>query len=113
VFETLPAYRRRAYILTEEQKKLLKTLTKCENNNLKINCVNVCPQTEAECGAISFGLGVKLCFTAPEERSIFESFVDARRDFVECLKLNDLVNFESRNVENRLDNSDVLFSINI
>ena len=113
VFETLPAYRRQAYILTEEQKKLLKTLTKCENNDLKINCVNVCPQTEAECGAISFGLGVKLCFTAPEERSIFESFVDARRDFVECLKLNDLVNFESRNVENRLDNSDVLFSINI
>ena len=113
VFETLPAYRRHAYILTEEQKKLLKTLTKCENSTLKINCVNVCPQTEAECGAISFGLGVKLCFSAPEERSIFESFVDARRDFVECLKLNDLVDFQSRKVENRLDNTDVLFSINI
>lgn len=113
VFETLPAYRRKAYILTEEQKKLMKILTKCENDSLKINCVNVCPQTEAECGAISFGLGVKLCFSAPEERSIFESFVDPRRDFVECLKLNDLVNFESRKVGNRLDNSDILFSINI
>ena len=113
MFETLPAYRTQAHILTEEQKKLLKALTKCEKSTLKINCVNVCPQTEAECGAISVGLGVKLCFSAPDERSIFESFVDARRDFVECLRLNDLVNFESRKVKNRLDYSDVLFSINI
>ena len=99
--------------MAKEQKGLLKILTKCENDTLKVNCVNVCPQREAECGAISFGLGVKLCFTAPEERSVYESFVDARRDFAECLKLNDLVNFESRKVENRLDINDILFSINI
>lgn len=68
---------------------------------------------ESECGAISFGLAVKLCFTAQDERSVFESFVDVRRDFAECLKLNDLVNFESKKVLNRLDNNDILFSINI
>jgi hypothetical protein len=91
----------------------LKILTNSENGNLKVNCVNVCPQREHECGAISFGLGVKLCFTAPDERSIYESFVDARRDFAECLRLNDLVNFESRKADNRLDDNDILFSINI
>ena len=113
VFETLPAFRRQSHLLTEEQKKVLKIITKRVNSSLKINCINVCPQREAECGAISFGLGVKLCFSAPEEMSIYESFVDARRDFAECIRLNDLVNFESRKVQNRLDTRDILFSINI
>ena len=113
VYETLPAYRTRAWILTNEQKKLLKVLTKCVNKPLKVNCVNVLPQTEAECGAISFGLGVKLCFSAPEEKAVFEKFVDVRRDFAECLKLNDLVEFESTKVLNRLKTNDILFSINI
>ena len=110
VFETLPAFRRRSALLTEEQKTLLKVLMKSENGNLKVNCINVCPQKEHECGAISIGLCIKLCFTAPEERAIFESFVDVRRDFAECLRLNDLINFESNKVENRLDSGDVLFS---
>ena len=113
VFETLPAFKNHSTLLTDEQKGLLKILTKSEKNYLKVNCVNVCPQTEQECGAISFGLGVKLCFTAPEERSVFESFVDARRDFVRCLRQNDLVDFETKKVENRLDVNDILFSINI
>ena len=113
VYETLPAYRTQSAILTSEQQKLLKVLTKCENKTLKINCVNVLPQTEAECGAISIGLAVKLCFSALEERAVFESFVDVRRDFAECLKLNDLVNFESRKVLSRLNKNDYLFSINI
>jgi hypothetical protein len=113
VFETLPAYKNRSTLLTEEQKGVLKILTKSERGNLKVNCVNVCPQREHECGAISFGLGLKLCFTAPEERSIYESFVDPRRDFAQCLRLNDLVNFETKKVENRLDVNDILFSINI
>ena len=113
VFETLPAYRRNSNLLTEEQKTLLKILMKIENRNLKVNCVNVCPQKEHECGAISLGLCIKLCFTAPDERAIFESFVDARRDFAECLRLNDLINFESKIVENRLDSNDVLFSFYI
>ena len=88
IYETLPAYKNRANILTAEQKSLLKTLTKSEICKLKINCVNVCNQTEQECGAISFGLGVKLCFTAPEERSIFDRFIDPRRDLVQCLRLS-------------------------
>ena len=113
VFETLPAYKNRSTLLTEEQKGVLKILTKSERGNLKVNCVNVCPQREHECGAISFGLGLKLCFTAPEERSIYESFVDPRRDFTQCLRLNDLVNFETEKVENRFDMNDILFSINI
>jgi hypothetical protein len=113
VFETLPAYRRRSNLLTEEQKTLLKILMKSEDEKLKVNCVNVCPQKEAECGAISVGLCIKLCFTAPEERAIFESFVDVRRDLAECLRLNDLINFESNKVENRLDSNDDLFSLYI
>ena len=113
VFETLSAFKNRSTLLTEEQKRLVKILTQSEHKNLKVNCVNVCPQTEQECGAISFGLGLKLCFTAPEERSIYECFVDARRDLAQCLRQNDLVNFETKKVENRLDGNDILFSINI
>ena len=113
VFETLPAFKNRSTLLTEEQKGLLKILTKSGTKNLKVNCVNVCPQTEQECGAISFGLGLKLCFTSPEERSIYESFVDPRRDFAQCLRQNDLVNFETRKVQNQLNGNDILFSINI
>ena len=113
IYETLPAYRNRSNLLTVEQKSLMKVITKSEKCKLKINCVNVCTQKEQECGAISFGLGVKLCFTAPEERSIFDRFTDPRQDFVQCLRLNDLVNFQSRKSPDLLDAKDVLFSINI
>ena len=44
VFETLPAYRRRSALLTEEQKRLLKIVMQSEDGKLKVNCVNVCPQ---------------------------------------------------------------------
>ena len=113
VYETLIAYRKPHMLLTNEQKKLLKVLCNCENDVLKVNCVNVCPQIESECGAISFGLGVKLCFTVPQERAIYEEFVNVRRDFADCLKLNDLVDFESREVTSQVRFNDNLFSINL
>ena len=51
IFETLPAYRRPSTLLTEAQKCLLKVLTNTENDILKVNCVNVFPQEESECGS--------------------------------------------------------------
>ena len=99
------------FLLTEEQKKVLRKLTKIQDEKrLRVDCIDVCPQKEQECGAISFGLAVQLCFTFPEERSLFASFVDVRRDFVECLKADNLVEFETLK---RDVTSDVLFSINI
>ena len=111
VYETLPAYRNPKTLLTEEQKKLLKKLAKIKDEKLlRVDCVDVCPQREQECGAISFGLAVQLCFTFPEEKSLFASFVDVRRDFVKCLRANDVVMFETLK---RDVSSDVLFSIDI
>ena len=111
VYETLPAYRNPKTLLTEEQKKLLKKLAKIQDEKmLRVDCIDVCPQREQECGAISFGLAVQLCFTFPEERSLFSSFVDVRRDFAGCLRSNDLVLFETLK---RDVTSDVLFSIDI
>ena len=110
-YETLPAYRNPKFLLTEEQKKVLRKLTKIQDEKmLRVDCIDVCPQKEQECGAISFGLAVQLCFTFPKERSLFASFVDVRRDFVECLKADNLVEFETLK---RDVTSDVLFSINI
>ena len=59
-------------------------------------CVNVVTQKEAECGPISVALAVKLCFSAEEEKTVFEKLVDVRRDLVDSLKRNDLVDFESK-----------------
>ena len=79
---------------------------------LKVNCVNVVPQTEAECGAISIALAVKLCFSAEEEQAVLEQFVDVRGDFVESLRRNDLVEFRSRkSIE--IDKTEILFSLKI
>ena len=113
VYETLPAFRSPSALLTKEQKALLKRITYSEFNSLKINCINVNPQRELECGAISFGLAVKLCFTAPDEKSVQESFVDVRRDFTECLRTNDLVEFQSKREKHTLDQNEILFSIKI
>ena len=79
---------------------------------MKVNCVNVVPQTEAECGAISVALAVKLCFSAEEEQAVLEQLVDVRGDFVESLRRNDLVEFRSRK-NNDIDKTAILFSMNI
>ena len=79
---------------------------------MKVNCVNVVPQTEAECGAISVALAVKLCFSAEEEKAVLERFIDVRRDMVESLRRNELVEFESRSID-EFDAKEKLFSINI
>lgn len=72
VYETLSSYRQQTSLLTIEQRKLVKSLLKAENDKVKVNCINVLPQIESECGAISVGLAVKLCFSAPEEKAVFE-----------------------------------------
>ena len=113
IFETLPAYRNVERLLTEEQKKVLKMLTNTENETLKVNCVNVFPQSESECGAICIALAAKLCFTAKEERSIFERFVNSREDLVSCLTSNDLISFKSLNIRSPLSFNEVLFSCSI
>ena len=112
VYETLPAYRNKSSLLTIYQKKVLRTMMKCEERPLKVNCVNVVPQTEAECGAISVALAVKLCFSAEEEQAVLEQFVDVRGDFVESLRRNDLVEFRSRK-NTDIDKKEILFSMNI
>ena len=94
----------------DDQKKVLKALTK--SKNLVFNCINVVPQKEAECAAISVGLAVKLCFSAPAERSLFKEFVRTRQDFVECLRKNCLTDFHTKEVARSCER-DVLFSMNI
>ena len=111
IYETLDTFRSRNELLTISQKNVLKIITGTEKVSLKVHCVNVVSQTESECAAIAFGLAVKLCFTSPDERSVFEEFVDVRRDFSECLKNNNLNNFRSRKVKS--DSNDIIFSINI
>ena len=74
--------------------------------------MNVFPQKEAECGAISVALAVKLCFNAEDEKAVFDNFIDVRRDFVSSLRLNDLVDFESK-TNDFVDRTEILFSINI
>ena len=111
VYETLPAYRNKAALLTEEQRMLLKRLMKANDNSLNVKCVNVIPQRESECGAISIALAVKLCFSAPDEKAVFEKFERVRDNFVECLKLNDLIDFQSRKIDNRINSKDHLFNI--
>ena len=112
VYETLLAYRKKDSVLTKDQKKLLKILKNCQDKSLRVQCVNVVPQKEAECGAISVALAVKLCFTAEDEEAIFDSFVDVRRDLVATLRDNNLLNFESKR-QTLVDLKQILFSIKI
>ena len=111
VYETLPAYRNERQLLTEEQKSVLKIMTKTEGSKLKVKCINVSPQKESECGAICIGLGTKLCFTTEDEGLIFNHFVDPRRDFVASLRRNLIFDFETE--DRNIDGKKVLFSITI
>ena len=88
IYETLNLYRNQGTLLTDDQKKLVKTLTRSQN--LLVNCINVMPQKEAECAALSVGLAVKLCFSAPGERGLFEEFVREVIDIDIC-NINDLI----------------------
>ena len=112
VYETLQAYRKKSNILTNDQKKLLKKLKKCEDRPLRVHCVNVVPQREAECGAISVALAAKLCFSTEDEKDVFEKFIDVRRDLALSLRENELMAFESK-ASNFIGSKEILFSIKI
>ena len=75
-------------------------------------CFSVANKKEAECGPISVALAVKLCFSAEEEKAVFEKLVDVRRDLVDSLKRNDLVDFESKK-DYIVGRKVVLFTINL
>ena len=110
VYETLPAYRNAEHLLTEDQLEVLRSLTKTDAKGLQINCINVLPQRESECGAICIALAEKLCFTAQNEKAIFQRINNARKDLVECLKSNELIEFSSQKMINRINFREVLFS---
>ena len=112
VYETYKPYRRKGSLLTSEQKKLLKTLKNCKDKSLQVHCVNVVEQSESECGAISIALAVKLCFSAEDEKAVFERLIDVRKDFVTSLRANDLIDFHSRKSD-EFDAKERLFSIKI
>ena len=64
------------------------------SENLKVNCVNVQPQQENECGAISLGLAVQLCFYPENEVAIQSRLVDVRNELFRSLKQNQLDYFK-------------------
>ena len=92
VYETFEPFRSRTHLLTQDGKKVLKALTLQEN--LKVNCVNVQPQQENECGAISLGLAVQLCFYPENEVAIQSRLVDVRNELFRSLKQNQLDYFK-------------------
>ena len=57
VFETFEPFRSPESLLTADGAKLLKLLCRSEENELKVNAINVKIQDECECGALAFGLG--------------------------------------------------------
>ena len=62
IFETLPAYRVKTNLLTQERIRILKVLTGCENRKLVVKCVNVAEQSENECGSLCIGLAHQFFF---------------------------------------------------
>ena len=86
VYESLMKHRNPDEFLTQEQKTGLKLLTKTEVGLLNVNCVNVAPQLGNECGALSVGLAAKLCFPQRDNTTVYDPFVNVRRDLVVSLR---------------------------
>ena len=113
VYESLMKHRNPDEFLTEEQKTVLKLLTKTEVGLLKVNCVNVAPQLGNECGALSVGLAAKLCFPQRDNSTVYDAFVNVRRDLVVSLRRNELVEFESIRTNNNCDKMNNVFTVDI
>ena len=97
VYETFEPLRSRTHLLTQDGKKVLKALTLSEN--LKVNCVNVQPQRENECGAISIALAIQLCFYPENEAAIQSRLIDVRTELFRSLKQNQLDYFKYAKVK--------------
>ena len=113
VYESLMKHRHQDEFLTDEQKKVLKLLTKTEVGLLKVNCVNVAPQLGNECGALCVGLGAKLCFPQKDDSTVFDAFVNVRRDLVASLRRNELLEFESKRTSQNRDKMKNVFTVHI
>ena len=98
VYETFEPFRSQTHLLTPDGIKVLKAVTLSEN--LKVNCVNVQPQQENECGAISLGLAVQLCFYPENEAAIQCRLLDVRNELFRSLKQNQLDYFKFSKVKN-------------
>ena len=97
IYETFEPFRTPEKLLTETGKKMLKTLAK--SNTLRVNCVNVQPQLENECGAITLALAVQLCFYHEDEGAIHHRMINVRDGLLQCLRLNQLNYFQFSKVK--------------
>ena len=107
--ETFEPFRSPTHLLTATGIQLLKTLTRSEH--LQVHCINVEPQRENECGAISLGLAVQLCFYPEGEGAIRYRLLNVRDDLLHCLKQNALGYFRFSKVKTG-NSKKILFSIN-
>ena len=102
VYETFGPYRVANSLLTENGKRLIRSLCNADSP-ITVKAVNVAQQTESECGVLAVALAVHLCFFAQSEKKIHNTFMDVRSTFLNCLKLNSLTYFKmaKRNVKNQ------------
>ena len=91
IYETFEPFRTPESLLTTDGIKLLKILT--HSSQLRVNCIDVQLQDESECGAISLGLAVQLCFYASDEDAIQYKLRDVRKELFRCLKNNQISYF--------------------
>ena len=108
VYETYHPYRSPEFLLNESGKKLLKILT--HSKELQVNCINVQLQDECECGAISLGLAIQLCFYPADEGAVHYRMLDVRKELFRCLKENRLSYFKCSRVKTQQEEK-ILFSV--
>ena len=97
VYETFEPFRCQQYLLSESGVKIIKMLTQSET--LKINCINVQQQHESECGAISIGLAIQLCFYPEDEGAMYYRLNSVRTELFRCLRENQLSYFKYSKVK--------------
>ena len=114
VYETFGPYRQPNQLLTTEGKQLIRNLlwlsdTDNEQQQIKVKCINVVEQTESECGALAFAIGLQLCFHHPTG-GVHHFIQNVRQHMLFCLQQNELRDFVTE--ENVVDH-EVIFSIKI
>ena len=110
VYETFQPYRSQSSLLTNDSKRLFKILTGSES--VKVNCINVQLQDESECGAISLGLAVQLCFFPSDGFEIHYKLKNVRQDLFRCLKDNQM-NYFSSTRKSIQQEEKILFTLNV
>ena len=95
VYETFEGFRDKDAILTEEGLAIVRILSNSGVGKLLINCVNVHPQEENECGLLACALAAQLCLNAPEDRAYLKKILNVRKTVLESLKEDCLVPFKT------------------